>query len=366
MRKIFPIFLLGYLFCFCSTPEPREIRVVELSGSPYNRGLIHGQILMEEVHAILNQFEAHVEQMHELQIDSVKTEYLAKIRYQNAIQQWNPALLDEVRGIADGADVDFETLFLFQMGEEFLTYLNETQPKRCTAIGVSHTDDAPCIVAQNMDPPYFLHGFPTLLHIEYDSLDLESYVLTAPGLLALNGMNSKGIGITANGLSGLNPDLKGLPVAFVIRTTLEQTSIKDAVSFIKSVNHAKAQNYIVGGPEEAVSLECDGRKIHSFVSEKNSKVTYHTNHYLARPHVSNYDYCSRLETMKEALEKVDYQIGFKEIQKILSSTKWNAGRPISHPFCYGSTIMVLGSPPELYLAPGQPDLYDYVRFGFED
>ena len=364
MMKKYIIILL--LLCCCSTPEPRAIRVVRIHGSPYQRGFIHGQSLKHEIHAILRQFHEHVQQQHQVSVDSIRSDFLSAMHYRDAIEALNPSLLNEVQGIADGAGIDFDTMFLLQIGEEFLDYLDETRPKRCTSIGVSGDETTPTIVAQNMDAPYFLHGFPTLLHIKYDSLDLESYILTSPGLIALNGLNSKGIGVTANALPGFNRDLTGLPVAFVIRTLLEKTSFQDAVSFLESVNHAKAQNYLLGGPGETVSLECSGREIHAFVSEENPKITYHTNHFLVHPQMMNEPYCSRLETMKEALAKYRYQIGFNEIRTILRSTKWNAGRPISHPFCYASTIMTLGPNPVLYLAPGQPDKYEYERFDFKE
>ena len=360
-----PILFLFILLCHCSGLEPREIRVVHLHGSAYNRGFLHGRLLKNEIHVILDQFHAHVKQLYQFPVDSIRSDYLDRVHYQDAIQKLNPSLLDEVRGIADGAEIDFDHIFLLQISEEFLDYLDETRPKRCTSIGVSGDDKTPSIVAQNMDAPYFLHGFPTLLHIKYGSLDLESFVLTSPGLIALNGLNNKGIGVTANGLPGFSHDLTGLPVAFIIRTVLEKTSYKEAVSFLKSVNHAKTQNYLLGGPDETVSLECNGREVYPFRSKENPRITYHTNHYLAHPHILKEIYCSRLETMKEALEKYRYQIGFEEIRSILRSTKWNAGRPISHPFCYASTIMVLGSNPVLFMAPGQPDKYEYEQFDFK-
>lgn len=366
MRRFLWAALLAVSVCSCGKPPARGIRVVELSGSAYERGKTHGRTLQTEIHAVLDRFRAHAERMHSVRIDSIRSGYLAKVKYTESIRRWNPGLLDEVRGIADGAGVDFEAVLLFQMGEEFLARLEETRPKHCTSIGTGRTESSPCIVAQNMDAPYFLHGFPTLLRIRYDSLNLETFVLTAPGLIALNGMNSRGIGVTANALPGLNPALEGLPVAFVLRTVLEQPTFEQAVQFLRSVEHAKAQNYLMGGPEEAVSLECIGREAHPFRSPDNSNLTYHTNHFLARAHPSNGDYCSRLETMKAYLSDHAYRVGFEEIREILSSTEWNAGRPISHAFCYGSTIMVLSSPPELYLAPGQPDQYDYVRFAFQE
>jgi len=299
-----------------------------------------------------------------MDFDSIKSYFLNKNKYKASILKWNSDLLNEVKGIADGSGVEFETIFLFQIGEELETYLSAANLFRCTSIGVNKSNNAPCFVAQNMDPPNFLHGFPTLLHIKHEDSDLESFIFTSPGLIALNGLNSKAVGITANGLPNLYTNLEGLPVSYIIRTVLEKKSFKEALSFLNKIKHAKAQNYILGGRDEAVCLECFDETIEKFIPFENTAITYHTNNYLKIKHSSNSEYCSRLTTMQEELEAKNYNIGLSDIKEILSSTKWNAGRPISHHFTYGSTIMQLSDNPVLYIAPDQPDKTEYLIFKF--
>ena len=350
----------------CSTDpyEPPPLMVVTLEGTPYNRGLIHGQTLTEEINIVIQRWEETVESTTSTDFVELRDTYLRTTRYVDAILEWNADLMDEVRGIADGSGIEFETMFLFQIGEELLSNYGYLNLLKCTSIGVNKTDDAPCYVAQNMDPPPFLHGFPTLLHVKHEDSDLESYVFTSPGLLALNGMNNRAIGITCNGLPDLHVNHEGLPVTFIIRTVLEQRSFDDAVNFLRKINHAKAQNYIIGGINETVCLECFADIKARFIPAENPSITYHTNNYIALEHESNSDYCSRLTTVREEIALRDYLIDFNDIQDILSSTEWNMGRPISHAFTYGSTIMVLSDFPVLYLAPDQPDKTSYLRFDF--
>lgn len=104
-----------------------------------------------------------VELMQNEPFDSLKQRFLTKSRYQPAIQTWTPGLLKEVQGVADGAGIDFNTMYLFQIIEDLDNYIGYTR-HQCTALGVHQTDTQPTLLAQNMDPPNFLHGFPTIFH----------------------------------------------------------------------------------------------------------------------------------------------------------------------------------------------------------
>ena len=223
--KNYILFLLLVFNVSCSSHESANLRVIKLEGTPYNRGLKHGQILKEEIGIIIDRWKTKTEAWTGFDFEDTKRAFLSKNKYKDAILSWNPDLLNEVEGIAKGSGIDFETIFLFQMGEELHSQSGITNLSRCTSIGVSKSDKNPCLVAQNMDPPYFLHGFPTLLHIKHNDSDLESYIFTSPGLIALNGMNNRAIGIVANGLPNLYANFEGMPVAFVIRTVLAKSTL---------------------------------------------------------------------------------------------------------------------------------------------
>jgi len=350
------LFLLLWTTCSVSP----SLRVIKLEGSPYQRGRVHGHLLKNEIHEILNNWQYSLASRHHDSFDSLKCRFLRHTDYDKAIETWTPELMDEIRGIADGAGIDYNTLFLFQIGEELDAYYKTIHPK-CTAIGVHKTDHQPTLLAQNMDPPNVLHGFPTVLHI-VDSNGLETFIYTAPGLIALNGMNNRGIGVTCNSLAPRSIKKTGLPVAFVVRGILKQTNTDSAVSFIHSIEHANGQNYIVGGPQRARSFECSTMEVNEFIPSETQALTYHTNHYLVD---APSQYCSRLLSLQEEIQKRDYDLAFDDIKRILSLNMWDKGRPICNPFTYGSTIMILSDKPELYIAPGMPDRTPYQRLVFE-
>ncbi len=365
MKKLLLFYIIFNLLSCTNVNQENQkpLRVIELKGTDYNRGLIHGKTLKKEITQIIRQWSNITEAKHKLKMEVIKNDFLNKVNYIEAIKKWTPELIDEIKGIADGSGINYELIFLLQISEELDNYIPSPEMFKCTAIGVNKTGNCPTYIAQNMEPPRYLQGFPTLLHIkQYDS-DLESYVFTFPGFIGLNGLNSKAVGVTANGLPEYYYKVKGLPVSFVVRGILEKTTFKDAINFIYNIDHAKAQNYIIGGKEKAICFECDAEKIYKYNSFENPNLTYHTNNYLAGDYPS--EYCSRLTTLREELKKRNFKAGFHDIKAILSSDKYNAGRPISYYNTYGCTIMILSDNPELHITSGRPNKNKFFIYKFD-
>src|SRR5262245_9106836 len=232
-----------------------SLRTVRLEGSHYNRGLIHGRTLQKEIQEVVRLWKNDLERAYKTKPAEFIAQFLRKTDFIPAIKKWTPGLLDEVRGIADGSGVDFDTIFTLQLIDEQWANGGEVVAERCTSIGANRKGSNPTFVAQNMDIDRFYHGYQTLLRIKHEGSGLESFVFTCPGVIALNGLNSRAVAIACNTLIQLAHNRDGLPVAFIVRAVLEQRTFDDAVRFIHEVKHASGQNYIIGGPEKAGSFE---------------------------------------------------------------------------------------------------------------
>lgn len=358
-----------------------NLRVLELRGSPYQRGLVHGKTLAREIHELINLWKAQIESSYKVKADKFIADFLKQTDFQSAIRKWTPELLDEVRGIADGSGIDFNTIFAFQLpDEEWANWEDVAGGEHCSSIGVNRTSTTPSMVAQNLDIPPFFHGYQTLLRIKDETTNLESLVLTIPGLIGANGLNSKAVAITCNTLLRLEYCKDGLPVAFVVRGVLKQKSLKAATDFLHNIKHASGQNYIIGGIEGTHSFECSANKVAEFIPYKGAQLTYHTNHPLANDdynhrYVANLMkqnktpkddpyFCHRLEALERRLknnEKVDI-----EVIKASLSSRDNEKNPVSNRSTYACTIMILSAKPELHLAPGRPHETAFKVFRFAD
>jgi isopenicillin-N N-acyltransferase like protein len=357
----------------------QQLRVLTLQGSPYNRGLLHGKTLRKEIHEIIKFWKAEIESNYKVKADKFIADFLQQTDFQPAIKRWTPELLDEVRGIADGAGIDFNTIFMYQLAdEEWAQWEDIAAGEHCSSIGVNRTGASPSFVAQNMDIPTYYQGYQTLLRIKDEGGNLESLVLTVPGAIGVNGLNSHAVAITCNTLLKLEYSKDGLPVSFIVRGVLRQKTLKDAVDFLHNIKHASGQNYIIGGPERTYSLECSANKVAEFIAYKGAQLTYHTNHplanddynhrYLANLQKQNKTpkedpfYCYRLEALEKRL-KNRAQVDVDLIKASLSSRDYEKN-PVSNKYTYACTIMVLSARPELHIAPGPPHetAFKIIRF----
>ena len=141
--------------------------MLDLSGSPYERGVQHGSALKEQIGELLGDFLRDLERTHQVEAATFRDRFLAETDFVPAIERWTPGLLDEVRGIADGAGLAFEDVYLFQLADEIWSMGKWAMKEKCTAAAVSRRGDQPTMVAQNMDIPGFYQKYPTLLRIRH-------------------------------------------------------------------------------------------------------------------------------------------------------------------------------------------------------
>jgi len=347
------------------------IHVVVLEGTPHERGITHGKVLKAEIEHLVKDWKADLKRSYGVDPDELVELFLAETDFVPAIERWTPGLMDEVRGIAAGSEIDFDTILAYNLPDEFWANAGEIVRNRCTSIGVDAQAGRPALVAQNLDIPGWYHHHPTVLHVKHEGSDLESFVVTIPGCVGANGLNNRSVGVCVNTILQLKPSRKGLPVAFVVRGILAQETHEKALEFLRTIEHASGQNYIVGGRETAPGFECSQRVVERFVPFEDAKLTYHTNHplvnenyrpsYVQRLKESGPYQCPRLDTLQEQLTG-ETKNDRDAIRQALSTR--NAGVPINNSSTYVCTIMVLAGRPELHVAAGRPDEvpFEILRF----
>jgi len=375
---VFALIVFGGCNKLGKIEKNNNLTVLHLEGTPYERGLAHGQLLREEIKIIVSKWEKVVEENNSKSFDSIISDFFDNTTYVEIIKKTCPDLLEEVYGISEGSGIKYETILAFQMSEEIDALSDELNNKHCTAIGINRTDTEPTFLAQNMDPPKFLHAYPTLLHIIDNETKLESYVFTFPGFVGLNGVNSNGVAITCNSMSMLNYSKHGLPVAFIVRSVLAKKHEQNAFDFIKEVPVGIPQCFIIGGISGIRCFECSANQKTEYYPFKDKNIALHTNFAVSNRDfnqkfidlLAEYDktiddpyYCPRFFLAYDKIKDVDYKLNYKSIRSILNLTEpqiW----PISNDNTYGCLIMELSKNPKLFLAPGRPDKTEFIEFSF--
>ena len=387
--------LIGYENTFTMIPGDivREAgaaaapKVLVLKGSPYERGLTHGKTLRTEIRKIVEVWKADLARQFKVDGDTLVRNFFARTGYVAAARQWTPSILDEVRGISDGSGIDFETVFVFQLVDEVWANMKYIAAAHCSSIGVSAREGAPAYVAQNMDLETLRNGFQALLHIRDDRSAQESYVFTCAGLIGLNGMNNRSVGVCVNTVAQLSNGRNGLPVSFVVRGLLERSTAEEAVEFLQKVKHASGQNYIIGGRRTVYDFEASSGKVVRYLPAQSGSIVYHTNHPLVnddynqeyRSYLQNTDQGTirggnsyvRFQALEKRLGGSAGPIGVDTIKSILQSKDselhpiCRAFDPKNAAFTFGSVVMVLSGRPELHFAPGPPDVTPFEVYRFD-
>jgi isopenicillin-N N-acyltransferase-like protein len=187
-----------------------------LEGSPYQRGLAHGEALRDPIQTLVRLWQEGLERDFEQGAREVIQRFLAGTDFVSAMRTWTPGLLDEIRGIAQGAGLGFDTMLAYQLLDEMWNNAAVVVGEHCSSLGLPAGGGEPACLAQTVDVERFRDGFQVLLHIRHPDSDLESLVLTCAGLVGFNGVNNKNIGLCVNTLLQLNPSRDGLPVAAVV------------------------------------------------------------------------------------------------------------------------------------------------------
>ena len=370
-----------------------RLTVLELTGTARARGRAQGEALRGHIRAVNEAHEAFLCEYFGVDPRGYLAGFRAWADFGAAIERWAPELLEEVRGIAEGAAVDFEAMLGHQLIDEEWAYgFYRARPviarQKCTAFAATATAGT-SYAGQNMDVPRYLDGHQVLLHIRAQDSTLEQYVFTYAGLIGLAGMNAAPLGITCNTLNQLEPSPRGLPVAFLVRRVLGCTSVESAAKLLREVPHASGQNYILSEPHAALCLECSASKVVGFSGEGPPGRLCHTNHALVNDDQAGFralleslppqerelftNSKCRYESVAQRLGRNQRPVSLADVKAALSAHD-DERHPVSRTytdtqgsyigFTAGSLIYEYGTVPRLYLAAGPPCSTSYRTFDF--
>ncbi len=256
--------------------------IIDCVGSGRPRGLIHGEEARDRVREALGRWEeVTLSAAREgSTIETYVARFLSTTGLIPTLGRLLPDLLEEIRGIADGAGVAYETVAAYNLMDEQWWYDLKLPPQGepgCSVVSVVH--DSGTLLAQNMDLPAFMDGSQLILRIRAPD-EPEALVLTSAGLVGLVGVNRSGVAVCVNTLLMLNHDPNGLPVAAVVRGALAQDTAEGAIQFLKSVPHASGQHYAIAGRGGVTGLECSALGA-ATSSAEGRRSLIHTNHPLS-------------------------------------------------------------------------------------
>jgi len=364
--------------------------VIELKGSAYNRGYIHGKQLKTEIGEVYRKWKDNIGSMTRDDPEKVLVDFLQETNFEPITKKYNPEILEELKGISDGSGQTYDDVFAFQLVDEFWVYLDKkfnASNHHCSSIGVPARDGLDAYIAQNMDLENYMNGYQVLLHIAATDREPEQYIVTCAGMIALNGMNDQGIGVCLNTIMELQASPDGMPVAFIIRTLLKKHNGADALNFLQSVKHASGQNFILGVADSVYDFEASTNQVVRFLPENGkNELVYHTNHALVnhdvKPWYKNYhkqvitgvlqdeNSQARYAALQNHLSIQPASVSEKLVKDVLRS-KDDKKNPICRSFTqrsgfftFSSVVFRLSGKRSIQITYGSPDHADFKEYLF--
>ncbi len=288
--------------------------LVRVCGDARQMGIQHG----EQAAALIEGYLRWIEKSTGVDRDALGHRARAFIPY---IERLNARLLDEVRGLAEGAAIPFEHALLCQVRGEAT---HAPHSEGCTAFAVtrSATANGHALAGQNQDLPPEFSDLGIVLHIQPTDGRPRALTFTFAGQLGYMGTNEYGVSHFANGLSDYQWQL-GLPHYPLKRTLFEQRNLASCLQIVATHRTCSAANMVFcDGHDDIADVEIRPQEIALF-ADAHADCRLHTNHYITDEFApfethGTADSAPRLQRIRHLVDQRWGQIDVDAIKEILA------------------------------------------------
>lgn len=215
------------------------IQIVEAKGSAYEIGYAHGEQAKEKIKRNIEVYNDMFQKWSNLTWEEAKQR---AGRYKDHIMNVEPAFIEEMRGIADGAGVSIDDIITLNARSEVV--FAQTSGA-CTAFTITPEASANghTLIGQNWDWREEIIDNLIILKI-YQADKPSIFMVTEAGIIGKIGMNSSGLAVCLNALVVLG-DPDGLPLHIILRRILNSYLLNDALDAINGYRAAGPANYML-------------------------------------------------------------------------------------------------------------------------
>ncbi len=275
-----------------------EFPLIEVSGTSYEMGYQHGA----QAAPLVRRYLTWVEKLTGRPLDVLCRSAMS---FLPMIEALSPRLVEEIKGLAEGADISLEEAVLCQARAEAA----RVGEGACTAFALSRsgTADGQPLAGQNQDLEPEFADVAVLLRVRPSDGRPRALLFTFAGQIGYSGMNEHGLAHFANALYGFQWR-PGLPHYPIKRVMLEQRTVGQCIALLRRHRTCSAQNVVMcdgdGGIAD-VEVRPDG--IAEFEDDR-ADWRVHTNNYVTSDFVPYEDdtlpdSCVRLDRMRALISQ---------------------------------------------------------------
>ncbi|KAL4887539.1 acyl-coenzyme A:6-aminopenicillanic acid acyl-transferase-domain-containing protein [Aspergillus karnatakaensis] len=199
--------------------------------------------------------------------------------YLPALEQNEPDLVEEMKGIAAGAGVDFLDILALNLRSEIsLTNYSDGCTSIITTNNSPNASEKSVFLAQNWDWVGEAGTSTAFFDISKNGKP-RIRMMGEAGIVAKFGFNEAGVGICMNAIRCGTVSKVQLPVHLAMRRVLECGSFDEALAILETKGLASCVNLMIGDKSGKIAtIECTPRGLAPIFPEPGSQTTFHTNH----------------------------------------------------------------------------------------
>jgi isopenicillin-N N-acyltransferase-like protein len=262
--------------------------LIEVSGPPHARGRQYGAAASARIRKGIAHYGT---QMQKDGASAARIRALA-LEFVPRIAAFHEPFVAEMRGIAEGAGVEFADIVLLNCRTEVLQLAKRTarededpdggMPDGCTGAIIlpEATADGVLIHGQNWDWKKECSETTVVLRVRAEH-GPDLLTMVEAGGLARCGMNSAGIAITANYLrSDRDYRFEGVPLSLLRRRALEQEQVALALQVLYATPKSASNNLMLSHASGwGIDIECAPDE--SFLLHPEAGLLVHANHFVS-------------------------------------------------------------------------------------
>ena len=244
------------------------VKILYINGSNYEMGYQHGFLLKNETQEVLRAF---------IQRAKDKFTYEALVNLWNITQPYIPSCyIEEMQGIADGANVSFD-----ELGISYMTVVKIDVKCFTYAAWADATEDGNLYHVRSLDFPVFIKDPITGRFIQENSVlivrepdnGLKSLCPSIAGWINFyQGINEEQVSIGVQVCWSNDQTLKGIPTKFKVQKILDSAEdAEDAIEILTS-NKTLGWNYILSDSKKNIGYAIETSANHSYIGTWNNSV----------------------------------------------------------------------------------------------
>lgn len=259
----------------CSKLEEFPVPIIRVSGTAKERGLEYGKAARELIHKSISINQKLLCSLRKKDVNEINQ---IAMEYKKAVRLYDNDALEEMQGIAEGAQVPFEDIITLNMKAELMNPYCESTGLGCTTVAINNENEFS--VGQTFDWFCICKKLFVILYFKEDSH--EGFMIAEAGCIGGIGMNNRGIVVLLNYLNNFYIQKEGVSYNCLLRRVLLSDNFTDVQRNLLRSPIAYGLNMLIASKRgECIDFELTSKGTDFYNLTNGGKDYVHTNHYLS-------------------------------------------------------------------------------------